>query len=295
MRLGIAQIPGAIYWDVNQVRSKPALALAGAQYTNYVVSDATHSTMAGAVAEAYALWNRVLSKLLPVRASILPSSDDVYHATLNPYGWMTNATAASSNFRLSGSAAAAATGTSGFKPTNTTFDRLAGDGTAVGSKLTASDGNTSDGSDTLEDAARIVLTPVSTDTTMQLRFGTFLHGLSVGTWVEGMAYVDIKGAPDFFKGVPFQVKDITNAGSVTNFTSTGLAAYDPGSSGHVTGQRSLPNKNMCGTIWSPPFQVIGDAFSLNIPISYWGGASGTGQVDALFLGVRPIPDPTVVF
>ena len=290
MRVGILSIPGAYFWDVNSVRAKPTLGLAGAQFDDYVVADATHSTMAGAATEAKALWTQLLSKLLPKTLSILPSSDNIYDAALNPYGWMTNNVPSACNPRLAGSLAASQTGTSGVRPTNVTFDRNGGDGSAVGSKLTG--GYTTDGEHSLIDAMRVEVTPGASDTIHQLRFGSWLHGLPVGTWVEAMALVDIHKSANYWKGVLIQAIDKT--GSTTNQASYGLAPYDPGSANHAIGQRSLPAMDLCGTIWSTPFQVMGDTFDLRLPISYWGGASGTGQVDALFLGIHPISDPTVL-
>lgn len=228
--------------------------------------DGLHFAPRGAFAVGKGLAE-LFTTLLPKAERRVWSQEDVYEATLAPFG---NLLANPFCFGAAGTLDAGGTGAV------SNFYRggiNSGDGSAVYSKVAKRNGR--------GQAQRVVITPGTTETQALFRVSDITHGLPEGTWVQASIEVDCE-AWDGFKGVNLQIRDLGTGG----LTCHGCKVYD-----------GFPNtaEAWSGTIVTPAIQVkAGGQLRWRVEITSMAGATGTGAVEIGACELRPVTDPKLI-
>lgn len=211
-----------------------------------------------------------LRKILPFSSKNMLSPDDLYDATLNPFG--------------NKMANAFMTGTAGVKDANTTGSvadsmrvlRNSGAGTCVASKESRADGR--------GNYQVLTFTPSGSAGTdlwyFQTSTSNIAHGLSVGTWVKASIEVDV-GAWAQWRGISMVLRDNATNG----IQSYGMEDY---------AEDSWPSETWTGMIETPAFQIIDASSTLawRVQIKYNNGITGsTGVVKLGAAELRVVEDP----
>lgn len=228
--------------------------------------DGLHFAPRGAFAVGKALAELFMT-LLPKAERRVWSQEDVYEATLAPFGNLLP------NPFCFGAAGTLDTGASGAVANFYRGGINSGDGSAVYSKVAKRNGR--------GQAQRVVITPGSQETQALFRVSDITHGLAEGTWVQGSVEIDCE-AWEGFKGVNLQIRDLATGGLTTH----ACKVYD-----------GFPNtaEAWSGTIVTPAFQVkAGGQIRWRVEITSMAGATGTGAVEVGACEVRPVNDPKTI-
>uniref|UniRef100_A0AAU6W077 GDSL-like lipase n=1 Tax=Pseudomonas phage Nican01 TaxID=3138540 RepID=A0AAU6W077_9CAUD len=228
--------------------------------------DGLHFAPRGAFAVGKGLADLFMT-LLPKAERRVWSQEDVYEATLAPYGNLL------SNAFCFGSAGTLDAGASGSVANFYRGGINSGDGTASYSKVVKRNGR--------GQAQRVVVTPGATETQALFRVSDITHNLPEGTWVQASVEIDCE-AWDGYKGINLQIRDLATGG----LTCHACKVYD-----------GFPNtaEAWSGTIVTPAIQVkAGGQLRWRVEITSMAGATGTGAVEVGACELRPVTDPKLI-
>ncbi|MEG0062994.1 MAG: SGNH/GDSL hydrolase family protein [Pseudomonas sp.] len=228
--------------------------------------DGVHFAPRGAFAVGKKLAE-LFTTLLPISERRVWSPEDLYDATMNPFGNLLP------NPFCQGGAGVLDAGGTGAVANFYRGGLNSGDGNAVYSKVPKRSGR--------GQAQRVVVTPGTIDTQALFRVSDITHTLAEGTWVQGSVEIDCDGW-DGFRGIDLQIRDL----AVGGLTTRACKAYD-----------GFPHtaESWSGTIITPPFQIkAGGQLRWRVEITAVGGAAGSGTVEVGACELRPVTDPKLI-
>ncbi len=253
-------------WNMDWVDVNNADGIPVAAYSD----DGIHFATRGGYRVGRGLWDRTLSKLLPIGNSLVTSPDDKFDATDNPYGLL------NSNPFFTGTSGTAGTGVTGTVPTGMTVERTSGSTcTAVASIVSkgAHGGN----------AVRMTFTLGGTaDEIFSVRVtGSDTAHTLAGKWVQPSVTVSTSTAADTIKAIKLVLIDQSNTSNRSEtFKEIGTFYYpaEAISEGQIIGR---PLKLGAGST----------TLRIRVEVHVNGSGSVAPVVDISKFGVRQIDVP----
>ena len=253
-------------WNMDWVDVNNADGIPVAAYSD----DGIHFATRGGYRVGRGLWDRTLSKLLPIGNSLVTSPDDKFDATDNPYGLL------NSNPFFTGTSGTAGTGVTGTVPTGMTVERTSGSTcTAVASIVSkgAHGGN----------AVRMTFTLGGTaDEIFSVRVtGSDTAHTLAGKWVQPSVTVSTSTAADTIKAIKLVLIDQSNTSNRSEtFKEIGTFYYpaEAISEGQIIGR---PLKLGAGST----------SHRISVEVHVNGSGSVAPVVDISKFGVRQIDVP----
>ena len=232
--------------------------------------DGIHFATRGGYRVGRGLWDRTLSKLLPIGNALVTSPDDKFDATDNPYGLL------NSNPFFTGTGGTAGTGASGSVPTGMTVERNSGTTCTVASSIVSKGSHGGN-------AVRLTFTLGGTaDEIFYLRTtpADITHTLA-GKWVQPSVTISTSTAADTIKAIKLVLIDQSNTNNRTeSFREIGTFYYpaEAISEGQIIGR---PIKLGAGST----------TMRFRVEIQVNGAGSVAPIIDISKFGVRQIDVP----
>lgn len=229
--------------------------------------DGGHFAPKGAHAVGKALA-KVIENLLPPAERRVWSPEDIYDATLAPYGNFFQ------NSFLFGTSGTLDAGGSGQIANFFRGGLNSGAGSCVFSKVIGDDGG---------QAQRMTITPdATTDGQFVFRVTDITHGLAEGTWVQASIEVKVEAGFAGFQGINLQMRDLATGG----LTSHGFKIY---------AGFNLTDEAWSGTIMTPAIQVkAGGQIRWRFEVNVQAGSAGQAVVTVQRPELRPVTDPKLI-
>ncbi len=253
-------------WNMDWVDINSADGIPVAAYSD----DGIHFATRGGYRVGKGLWERTLSKLLPIGNSLVTSPDDKFDATDNPYGLLNN------NPFFTGTSGTAGTGVTGTVPTGMTVERTSGSTcTAVASIVSKGvhGGN----------AVRMAFTLGGTaDEIFSVRVtGSDTAHTLAGKWVQPSVTISTSTAADTIKAIKLVLIDQSNTNNRSETFKEIGSFYYPAeaiSEGQIIGR---PLKLGAGST----------TLRIRVEVHVNGSGSVAPVVDISKFGVRQIDVP----
>lgn len=250
--------------DVNNANGIPVTAYS---------DDGIHFATRGGYRVGKGLWDRTLSKLLPIGNSLVTSPDDKFDATDNPFGLLNN------NPFFTGTSGTTGTGVTGTVPTGMTVERTSGSACSVVSSIVSKGAHGGN-------AVRMTFTLGGTaDEVFAVRTSPSDVTHSVGgRWVQPFVTVSTSTAADTIKAIRLVLIDQSNTSNRSDSFKDVGAFYYPAEAvaeGQIIGR---PIKLGAGST----------TLRLRVEVHVNGAGSVAPIIDISKFGVRQIEVPTII-